>query len=136
MPTAVQKSSISFTSLAGVFAPGVTTQTAFSNKSARAATGPAFSAPAIGWLPMNCAPARAQSGSSSATTGPFTLPTSVTSVPGLSIGANRSTSPRICAMGVQSTTRSASRTAADRSVVARSTTPSRSHSAMLFSRRT
>ena len=53
----------------------------------------------------------------------FTLPTSVTMAPRLSAGSICFTSERICASGVQSTTRSASQTAASKSVVAKSTAP-------------
>ncbi|MCX6895454.1 MAG: hypothetical protein NTZ16_08170, partial [Verrucomicrobia bacterium] len=63
---------------------GVTTQMALLNKSARAAVTPVFSAPAIGWLPMNDAPVLEKIPSSAVTTGDLTLPASVMMHPGAS----------------------------------------------------
>ncbi len=70
------------------FFVGVTMQTAFANKSARAAQHARFFPPAIGWLPTKCAPDLSTSDSSSRTTPAFTLPTSVTIAPRFSAGRN------------------------------------------------
>ena len=67
-PSACQNASSLRTAPALDFLSGVTTQTAFAYKSARAASTPIFSPPAIGWLPTKCAPDFCTSDASSRTT--------------------------------------------------------------------
>src|ERR1039458_5106787 len=117
-PSDFQNCSSLRTALALDFFVGVTMQTALAYKSARAASTPIFSPPAIGWLPTKCAPDLAIMDSSSRTTSAFTLPTSVTIAPRFNAGRICCASARIWASGVQKITRSAPETAASRSVVA------------------
>ncbi len=91
---------------------------AFSNKFARAALTPIFSAPAMGWLPTKYAPALRASGSSFCATVSLTLPTSVKMAPGFNLVSICRVKASICAIGVQRMTKSASSTARAKSRVA------------------
>ena len=115
LPSAFQKASSLSTAPASLSGSGVRMVQRPSNRSSRAASGPEFSVPATGWAGTKCTPL-GMCGSMSAITVCFTEPTSDTMQPGLSDEAIAAAAGPQAPTGVQTITRSASFTAAARSV--------------------
>src|SRR5471030_2667945 len=115
LPSAFQKASSLSTASASAPGSGVRMVQRPSNRSSSAASGPEFSVPATGWAGTKCTPF-GMCGSMSAITVCFTEPTSEMMQPGLSDEAIASVAGPQAPTGVQTITRSASSTAAARSV--------------------
>src|SRR5476651_2497004 len=115
LPSAFQKVSSLSTAAASLSGSGVRMHQRPWNRSSSAASGPEFSVPATGWAGMKCTPF-GMCGSMSAITVCFTEPTSEMMQPGLSDEAIASVAGPQAPTGVQTITRSASLTAAARSV--------------------
>ena len=115
LPSAFQKVSSLSTAATSLSGSGVRMHQRPWNRSSRAASGPEFSVPATGCAGTKCTPF-GMCGSMSAITVCFTEPTSETMHPGLSLGAIVLVAWPQAPTGVQTMTRSASSTAAARSV--------------------
>ena len=131
MPTAVQIFSSKSAASACASEDGVIKHGRPAKRSESEWSMPIFSEPAMGCEPTKTAPLPARAFSHCSQTDFFTLPTSVITAPFLRLGAIRSASCGMFAVGAQITTMSASRTAAS----GESKTPSKTDgSAAHFSR--
>ena len=102
---------------------GVSTHHRLRKSSAKPASGPEFSVPAMGWPGTKWTPS-GRCGSTTRITDVFTDPTSVTTAPGRSAGAIAAATSPYADTGVPITTRSAPSTAASGASATVSTIPS------------